>query len=361
MEKIRYYIYIPITIIVVYITWIAITNNNYPFDFGYINFSKDDVSNYSSLLGTLVGLFGVVLLVETLWLQFRQFKSDEKQKEKDVNLDLFYKLSLLNIDLNNIIKDIDKKAKSIKDYYEAELEEPFYTHILFRTPSNNYMRVLELDRLSLYKAFKKFLFYREDWLKLFNNLYSLLDFLPEFFKDIYDKYDNHYKDIFNQKMEIRNRLIELMNLGSKLLTDYKTERDNNYLNYPASSSVNEMIARYYEIISESQDDDGNIFKETDMQKISDYVLKHFITNFLLQRDDPQIFDRRLEPIAEIAQELRKRIFLVKSRNEEFAKNIKSQYETLLVDIEGNKSIKKSIIDINNIIEEGLKKINTYNL
>jgi hypothetical protein len=67
MKKIRFYIYIPVTIIVVYITWIAIINNNYIFDFGYINFSKDEVSNDSSLLGTLVGLFGVVLLVETLW------------------------------------------------------------------------------------------------------------------------------------------------------------------------------------------------------------------------------------------------------------------------------------------------------
>lgn len=360
MEKIRYYIYVPVAIIVVYITGMAIVNNNALFNFGYINFSKDEVGNYSSLLGTLVGLFGVVLLVETLWLQFKQFKASEKQKEIDEKLDWYYKLSLLEVDLTSILNDIEKKSVKIKEYFEAEKNDPLYTHLLFRTPSRNYQRILELDRLSIYKAFKNFLGYKEDWLKVFNNLFSIIDFLPEVFKDIYDKYENHYKDIFEQKMKVRDDLIGLMTEAAKILTLYKTEKGDDYLNYPASSAANEMIRRYYEVIGESFDENGNMKSETDFKKIEQNVLKVFITEYLLQRDNPRNFDSRLELLAEIASKMRKDIFLIKSRVLEFSENIELQYNSLNVDNENEKSIVTLIKEIQVIINEGLEKINIEN-
>lgn len=199
MEKIRLYVYIPVALICAYITLMAITNNSEEFQFGYINFSTDIVNNYSSLLGAIVGLFGVILLVETLWLQYNQFKSSEREKDRDEKLDWYYKMSLLQVDLEVILKDIDTKSSKIKEYFENVLKAPFETHMLMRTPSRNYSRILELDRLSIYKAFKYFLNTNEQWLKYFNRLYSTLDFLPEYFKDIYDKYEYHSKDIFNKK------------------------------------------------------------------------------------------------------------------------------------------------------------------
>jgi len=162
-------------------------------------------------------------------------------------------------------------------------------------------------------------------------------------------------------MNVRNELIQLINLGSKLLTDYKTEKEINYLDFPASSIVNNMIARYYETIGESQDDAGNIINETNMQKISDYVLKLFIEDFLQQRENLEIFDRRLEPIAESAQVLRKSIYLIKTRTIEFANNIELQYNNLNVDNENEKSIVSIIKAIHVTIREGLDKINIENL
>jgi hypothetical protein len=148
-----------------------------------------------------------------------------------------------------------------------------------------------------------------------------------------------------------------MTEAAKILTLYKTEKGDDYLNYPASTAANEMIRRYYEVIGESFDENGNMKSETDFKKIEQNVLKIFITEYLLQRDNPMIFDARLEILAEIASKMRKDIFLIKSRVIEFSNNIELQYNNLNVDNEGEKSIVTLIKEIQGIINEGLEKIN----
>ena len=48
-------------------------------------------------------------------------------------------------------------------------------------------------------------------------------------------------------------------------------------------------------------------------KIEQNVLKVFTMEYLLQKDNPRVFDSRLELLAEIANKMRKDIFLIKSR------------------------------------------------
>ena len=93
MKRIRKWVYIPVALVTLYFTILVMTTTKVEkFKFGYIDFSKNEISNYSNLIAVLVGLLGVILLVETLWLQYRQFKASEKEKLRDEKLDWYYKL-----------------------------------------------------------------------------------------------------------------------------------------------------------------------------------------------------------------------------------------------------------------------------
>jgi hypothetical protein len=358
MKKIRIWVYIPVVVVTFYLTILVMaTTEVEEFEFGFIDFSKNEINNYSSLISVIVGLFGVVLLVETLWLQYRQFKADEKAKQRDEKLDWYYKLSLLNIDLESIIKDVNTKAEKIKEYFESEKNNPFKTNLLFRTPSRNYTRILELDRLSIYKGFYNFFGHNEDWLNKFNKLYSILDFLPEIFREIYSMYDNHSKDIFKKKSEVQQGLMEVMNLGSNLLTAYKAEFSiDKYLVQPASRITNEMIFKYHELIKESYDEDGNVIAETNLKRIGDDVLFPFIQQVLEQRENIDTFDRRLEQLSEFSSNLRKQIYQIQERSIEFATNVETQYKSLIVSLENNKATIDEISEIKDFISEELSKI-----
>src|SRR5690606_6655998 len=271
--------------------------------------------------------------------------------------DYFNKLSLLKVDLTSIISDIKSKAENLKVFFENERKFPFQTNFLIRTPSKNYSRILEIDRLSIFNGFNEFLSHRDKWIKEFSNLYNILEFLPELFKDLYEKYEYHSKDMFEQKMLVRNGLIELMDRLSELINIYLRETiQEDYLKYPASSLANDTIFRYYKIIEASFDEDGNPIKETDFLEIDEKVLKFFNQEVLTIRNKGENYDIRLEPIVEFISNLRKQLYLIKQRAIEFSESIEGQYNNLMIDRENNKSYITLIDEIHIILENELSKI-----
>jgi hypothetical protein len=315
---------------------------------------------FIALVGILLTFLAFYMQIKANQIQKQLFLDGLKaQKEKEDDLekkDALYKLSLLNSDLEIIIADIKDKALKIKNYFEQERTKPYDANLLFRTPSKKYTRILDLDRLSIYKGFKLFLSKDEKWLKSFNNLYNTLDYLPMFFEEVYKIYDNHSVVKLEKKTIITNMLLEFNSLGSKLLTDYKIERNGlDYLNFPASSCINEAMSKYYEIIGKNYDENGNFQSETDYDEFSNDMLLPFIKNVLAQREEPMTFDRRLEPIGQLGANIRKQINLIKQESIWFSNNVEAQYNSLMVDKNDYKSTQTVLIEIQIFISDGLKQ------
>ncbi len=320
------------------------------------------------IMNPFIALVGILLTFLAFYMQIKANQIQKqlfldglkagKKKEDDLEKkDAQYKLSLLTMDLEIILTDIGSKAEKIKTYFENERAKPYDANLLYRTPSKKYTRILDLDRLSIFKGFKLFLSEDEKWIKEFNNLYNTLDYLPMFFDEIYKIYDNHSSVKLEKKTIVTNSLIEFNNMGSQLLTDYKIEHnENDYLNFPASSSVNEAISTYYEIIAKNYDEDGNFKSEADYDEFSNDMLKPFIEEVLKQREDPSTYDRRLETIAQVASDIRKQIHLIKQESLWFANNVQQQYNSLIVDKENFKSTHTVIKEINDFVSNGLNKI-----
>lgn len=319
------------------------------------------INPFIALAGVLLTFLAFYMQIKANQIQITQFKKG-LEKDKELRLliekkDYYNKLSLLKVDLTAIESDIKSKAENLKEFFENEKEFPFQTNFLIRTPSKNYVRILEIDRLSIFNGFSEFFSHRERWIKEFSNLYNILDFLPELFRDLYDKYEYHSKDMFDKKNSVRSGLIQLMDRLSELINIYKREKiSENYLKYPASALANTTIFRYYEIIEKSFDENRNPIKETDLNEIDENVLKFFNQEALSIRNGEEDFDIRLEPIVELISNLRKQIYLIKQRAIEFSESIESQYSKLMIDDEENKSYVTLIQEIHSMLETELSKI-----
>lgn len=319
------------------------------------------INPFIALAGVLLTFLAFYMQIKANQIQITQFQ-EGLEKDKELRLlierkDYYNKLSLLKVDLTAIESDIKSKAKNLKEFFENEKKFPFQTNFLIRTPSKNYARILEIDRLSIFNGFSEFFSHRERWIKEFSNLYNILDFLPELFRDLYDKYEYHSKDMFDKKNSVRSGLIQLMDRLSELINIYKREKNSeNYLEYPASALANETIFRYYKIIEQSFDEDRNPIKETDLNEIDDTVLKFFNQEALAIRNGEEDFDVRLEPIVELISNLRKQIYLIRQRAIEFSESIESQYNNLMIDDGENKSYVTLIQEIHSMLETELSKI-----
>lgn len=319
------------------------------------------INPFIALAGVLLTFLAFYMQIKANQIQITQFQ-EGLEKDKELRLlierkDYYNKLSLLKVDLTAIESDIKSKAKNLKEFFENEKKFPFQTNFLIRTPSKNYARILEIDRLSIFNGFSEFFSHRERWIKEFSNLYNILDFLPELFRDLYDKYEYHSKDMFDKKNSVRSGLIQLMDRLSELINIYKREKNSeNYLEYPASALANETIFRYYKIIEQSFDEDRNPIKETDLNEIDDTVLKFFNLEALAIRNGEEDFDVRLEPIVELISNLRKQIYLIRQRAIEFSESIESQYNNLMIDDGENKSYVTLIQEIHSMLETELSKI-----
>src|SRR5690606_19395488 len=141
------------------------------------------------------------------------------------------------------------------------------------TATRNYVKILDINRGAIYKAYKLFkVSDNSDYVRLYN----ILDFLPEFFDDFYPKISAYISDSFNTKMSIRNKIIEFLNQNAEFLLHLKSELGENYLLNENAFAANDAIRINYEIIKENYDADGNPLSETDWMEIDSKLLKIFI-------------------------------------------------------------------------------------
>lgn len=200
-----------------------------------------------------------------------------------------------------------------------------------------------------WQCIKVFVFFDvNDQSKSFSGLYNILDYLPEFFQDFYSKVQNFTRESFDEKMAIRSKILQFLDLNANLVINYE-----NYLSHPILLLANETIRINYEIIESSYDEFRNPVSETDWQEIDEKLLKNFIEEALKLRGS-EFFDPTLTSIIAFASNIRRDIILVKQRAIEFSSEVNSQYNNLLVDSD-QKSVGKLLTLLQKEINEALLK------
>ena len=309
------------------------------------------------IMNPFIGLIGILLTFLAFYMQIKanqlqrdQFKASIREDKalflRNEKIEAYNSLELLSVSLDSVIKDIGEKGEKINEYEKNLRDKPYNSHILKRTPSRDYSRILEINREAIFKSFR---FFANSNTENFNKLYNLLDFLPEFFQDFYPRVTNYIKESFEDKMSLRKQILEFLDENAALLVIYKQELGADYLMNENAALANETINRNYKIIEKNYDDSGNPISETDWEEIDLELLKFFITESLVLKDK-NLLDPRSIPVIAKASNIRKDILLLKQRALEFADEVKFQYDNLFTDNPKNLSVESILIKI----EEELK-------
>ena len=172
-------------------------------DLDYLG-KADVISSYGSLLAGLLSSISIILLVYTILfqskeskeqtirfesestkqerrfrkahkLQKKQFKAEQRREERKEKLDLYYKLKLIGVFLESIINHVEKTGVELRRFYLAEESKPLNMNMLYFLVNKSMTKLIEMDYLSIFIAFKEFFHNREeDWTKNFNNLFGLV-------------------------------------------------------------------------------------------------------------------------------------------------------------------------------------------
>lgn len=313
------------------------------------------------IMNPFIGLIGILLTFLAFYMQIKaneeqinQFNltrdDDKKMLIQTQKIEANDNLELLSVNLDSIIKDLKAKGARIGEYQNDLRSSPFESHLLKRTPSKDYLKILEINRGAIYKAYKFFsVSDNSDYIRLYN----ILDFLPEFFDDFYPRITSFIKESFDTKMKLRNDIINFLNENAAVLVQLQLKFGSGYMRNPNAMLANETIKINYDIIQKNFDTEGNPISETDWSEIDEKLLKKFIIDSNLLKDEG-ILDVQLIPIIASASNMRKEIALLKNRSIEFADQIKLQYDDLFNDKVGELSVETSLFQINEKIKKALE-------
>lgn len=332
IKKVRRVVYLSTLFVFAYLTYQVIRNSYVAyFKFGYIDFSRDEISNYSSLLSVLFGLLGVILLVETLWMQFNEIENVKKDKERQEKIEVFNKMKLLFVDLEALDKDIEHRAEKIKEYIDIEKGYPFGKTMIKRTSLNRFNRFSVVDRISIFKGFNFFLNHRSDWLKEFNELYNLIEFIPDFFHDLYKRADEHTKDQYQKRLVVVKEMDSFMEFTVQLLLHFKGIASNESVEI-SKQALNKFYNKYNEMIGlneqelvQEEEEVSSLQKETNFIELN-RVLKTLIQELLaLKSGDFEFFKVYIDKYLRSASEIRKSIYRIKQSGLYFIENLEAEY------------------------------------
>ena len=312
------------------------------------------------IMNPFIGLIGILLTFLAFYMQIKaneeqikQFNltrnDDKKMLLQTQKIEAYDNLDLLSINLDSIIKDLKAKGERIGEYGNALKTAPFESHLLKRTPSKDYLKILEINRGAIYKAYKFFSVSDNiDYIKLYNTL----DFLPEFFEDFYPRVSNFIKESFSEKMKLRDKILMFLDANARVLVRLELKLGTSATMNKNVELINETIQVNQDILQENYDEDGNPLSETDWAIVDDKLLKPFIIS-ALELKNGGLLDGELISVIEYASNVRKDIALLKNRSTEFADQIILQYEDLFNDKVGELSVETILTNINEKIKNSL--------
>jgi len=382
--KITLYIAIFLFLVLIYfVTSEAVleTQNWKAFDLDYTG-KEGVISSYGTLLAALLSSLSIIILAYTILfqrkeaveqakryeddtitqrnrfkkqfkLQKKQFKAEREREERNVKLDLFYKLQLVDVFLETNISHIEETGIELKKFFEMEKLHPLKMNMLYFLVNKEIAKLIEMDSLSIFKAFK--LFFKDDnWTKKFNQLFNIVGFYYDALEELRVKHDYHKKDKFNRKIKIADDLKMIMDFGVKIVDRYRKVYGETYLTYPFSNLINNFIPAYYSIL----DEDAENKRETDLDDLSQNLLKLFLTEAMNIRREIGFDELGTEDLVSMISSLRKDIYKLKFDCEYFANDCEIRYN-LYFNVE-NKHFKE-LKELKEYINSNLREIQIEDL
>ena len=298
------------------------------------------------IINPFIALVAVIMTFLAFYMQLRanklqrdQFFKSQNNKNVDEKIDCYYKMHLMKNDIERVVSDVDRRMSIIDEFKQAQTENPYQLNKVLRTPLNQYDRLTNMDRLSIYKGFKNFLSSTPDWLGKFNNLYSSIDYIPDAFKQIYGVIDFHNKDVFDDKMDIRNDLIDLEKLGENFINA------NEGRNTPQNEVVRSMLSQYRGEIERSRE----AHEESNFIEII-RILQQFTDNVVICFRDHG-YNPQLTIIADKASMALIKLNFIQQKSD----HLNLELDAFISAMTGNDSIRVKLDEINRLIRSNVNE------
>lgn len=332
--------------IVLYLIGMVLFNVNHnPFNLGFIDFSRPEVLGFSNLLSALFSGLAAVLLIETFWVQFNEFKRVKNEKDVERRKEAYHRLKLLELDLIEVLEDIQTRSNSFTAYANAERDFPFQLNMLLRTSARKYSRIIELDRESLFFGFQCFFNDKNESMKHFSNLYKSLDYLPDLFEDTYQKFDYHVNNQFERKKQVGVDLDELLFSADQYLKNYNRDRNHSsFLHF--SAILDKLETDYYKTIITQDSQKENYHSETNLELISKKVLSPFMASLFNEKSNTIKFDLEVLQMGKKAGDIIEKIQNIRKEGAFFAHQVESQNKILM---EGYQRKKSTVVSVKEVL------------
>lgn len=343
-----------------------IVKENYEYDFsqsGAMGSALSGTMNpFIALAGILVTFLAFYIQLNANRIQIKQFENEKQKVISEEKKQTYNYLKLLLIDLEEIIEDIRYKAEKMREYVRLEKEPNLKTNLLHRTPSMKYNRILEIERLQIYKGFNIHLSKNDNWLKDYKSLYNMLDYFPELWSEIYGKYEKHSVDMFQEKDFLSKSIDNFVSKISKMLYDNQWEFQDEYLREVFINIFEKFVVDYHNILSKNTDENNISISEIDFNEINENVLKVLLEDLMSivrKEKENKSSDKNFHTIENIVKEIsdmRKKIWVLKNKKYRYALCLEKQYKDLMEGNEQEQSIVSELSDIKENIKKEIEMI-----
>lgn len=289
--------------------------------------------------------------IKDLELRDKERQEEKDKEEEEKNEDIRNKMEMLLLDLDAIINDIQSKGDKMKEYGEHELRAPFEFKVLMRTASNAIDRVHNLDREAIYKAFKLYLDNDLDWVRKYRKLYSGLDFLKAFFPDVYSKYDEQTKEIYELKKNTAEDIDSAMTFATKNLKEFeKMVGQEEAKEHPLYQMIDKFIIEWYQFL----EGDGLSIGE----KLGEAKIDYF-SPFIREAVKLSSEDENPINLFDLIEKLRKInliITLIEYKSRSFGQIILDAHKVILEDEDNAKCLSSQLKELKEFIESGINTV-----
>ncbi|MUV05376.1 hypothetical protein GN157_16800 [Flavobacterium rakeshii] len=288
-----------------------------------IDFNDSKVANYATLISGLLSFLAILFVIFGIAEQREQVEKEREEKNQQTIDDYKDRLQLLKSLLVNITDIIVEQGKSMKVYYELELEHPTQPNVTHFSANKSFNRILEMDYLMNYQSIQYFFKSDDNWEKMFLNLNSNVDFYSESLLEHRAKYQNHIEDKVRRHREIGELCLSFFNNSSKIIERYRVKFGvSDYLKQSWVIIFNDFIPAYYDYMEECKSKG----EPTDFRVLSDDFFLVFLKGAMELRNEIGFDDYGSEEQVGLASMIRKKIYEVEMYSVQYADNIKYYYE-----------------------------------
>lgn len=217
-------------------------------------------------MSPFIGIAGVLAAFLAFYIQYEANKVQREQFLKSLNsrvigekIDSYNTLKLLVVDLRGALADFESRLKYLEDYIGDIEKDPYALAKLYRTPLSRYKRLRETGRMAVFKGFQYFI-QGDGRMEMFSQLFSAIDYMAESLEELYRIVGHHEVDIFQDKTQVRNKLIEIEGQCVDYCNDLGAQRRDDL-------RLKGIILRYLESYRSLLSSD----KETDFKQLKDTI------------------------------------------------------------------------------------------